>query len=456
MTRSNVSALTPRRMPASRFLIIFAGVITAVAVPVLPLGFFAGNNNLIPSVGDLMQQGQNWLKQVAPQAPPTRTANSQHGQLPTVTATAPAENLQLLEQAAKRLTAQLKQKPFDPALHNKLGLVYLSLGDTDQAVASFHRAVTNARDSIAQANNRVATLKKQGQTEQASAALLEASQYNVELTAAHSNLARVYELRGAHDKVLAELDALNKEGVLFDGGTASQRTIIAHRMTHETARTLAAAEGYMGQRRYAEAEVAYRRVLEQDPSVALAHHQLGVLMAMGNNHVQAVDELETAARLNPQSAQTHNNLGLTYQALGMPGQAAAAFARASDLDPRSAEAAINLGNLYSAQGRLDLATQTFRYAVAHDPRNARAHNNLGTSLSLQGDTPDAMVEFQRAIKLDPNMASAHYGLGLIFYNMRSYVPAIKEFKLAQNLNPQLSDCRVKIEEAYRRVGMAGG
>jgi hypothetical protein len=40
--------------------------------------------------------------------------------------------------------------------------------------------------------------------------------------------------------------------------------------------------------------------------------------------------------------------------------------------------------------------------------------------------------------------------------MRSYVPAIKEFKLAQNLNPQLSDCRVKIEEAYRRVGMAGG
>lgn len=440
-------------MPASRYWIIFAGVISAVAVPVLPLGIF-GDNPLIPSVGDIMQQGQSWLREVAPKVNHKIATSNTKGELPSPAA-APAENLALLEQAAKELTAQLKKKPFDPALHNKLGLVYLSLGEPNEAIASFHRAVTNARDGIAILNSQVRDYKKQGQSQKAATALLEASQLNVELSAAHSNLARVYEIRGDHEKVLAELDALHKEGVLFDGGTASQRTIATHRIAPETAKLLAAAESLMGQRRYAEAEVAYKRVLATDPQVALAHHQLGVLMAMGNNHIQAVDELEAAARLNPESAQTHNNLGLTYQALGMSGQAAAAFSRAANLDPKSAEGAINLGNLYSAHGKLDDACNAFRYAIKHDPRNARAHNNLATVLSLQGRQADAIYEFQKALSIDPSMASAHYGLGLLFYNMKSYVPAIRELKQAELLNPNLIDCRAKIQDAYRRAAQSG-
>jgi tetratricopeptide (TPR) repeat protein len=441
-------------MPASRLWIIFAGVIAAVAVPVLPLGIF-GDNNLIPSVGDMVQRGQSWLQQLAPKVSHKVAGSHAEGELPSPAA-APAENLQLLEQAAKELTAQLKKKPFDPALHNKLGLVYLSLGEPNEAIASFHRAVTNARDGIAILNSQVRDYKRQGQTRKAATTLLEASQLNVELSAAHSNLARVYEIRGDHEKVLAELDALNKEGVLFDGGRASQRTIATHRIDPDTAKILAAAESFMGQHRYGEAEVAYRQVLQRDPQVALAHHQLGVLMAVGNNHVQAVDELEAAAKLNPGSAQTHNNLGLTYQALGMSGQAAAAFSRAANLDPRSAEGAINLGNLYARHGQLDDASNAFRYAVAHDPRNPRAHNNLATTLSLQGRNADAISEFQKALSLDPSMASAHYGLGTTFYNMKNYVPAIREFKQAELLNPALIDCRAKIQDSYRRAAQAGG
>lgn len=426
---------------------------TAVAIPVLPLGIF-GDNNIIPSVGEIFQQGQSWLKEVTPK-PTNKTTTATRGELPPPAA-APAENLHLLESAAKKLTAQLKLKPFDPALHNRMGLVYLSLGEPNEAIASFHRAVTNARNGISALNNQVAECKKLGQTDKASAALLEASQLNVELSAAHSNLARVYEIRGDHDKVLSELNALNNEGVLFDGGTKSQRTIATHRMAPETAKMLAAAEAFMGQHRFQEAEMAYRRTLQLDPQVALAHHQLGVLMAMGNNHAQAVDELEAAARLNPESAQTHNNLGLTYQVLGMPGRAEAAFSRAANLDPKSAEAAINLGNLYSAQGNLDQAAKAFRYAVAHDPRNARAHNNLASILSLQGNSADAIYEFQKSLTIDPNMASAHYGLGVVFYNMKSFMPAIREFKQAYALNPALTDCRSKIQDSYRRAGVAGG
>lgn len=424
----------------------------AVAVPILPLRFLGIPGPDFPDVSQVVTTSRNWLSQVTSRmdAPDPREAEKTSPTMGT-----PAEQVKMLDGAAEQLKAQIHASPSDPALQNRLGLIYLCLGDSDQASQYFQKAVSLSRLGIASLTDKIATFRADGHTKEASGALLEASKLNVELSAAHSNLARVYEKRGEHDKVISELDMLNKEGILFDNNAAQpqvgNRTAM---MKPEVARDLAQAEAYMQARQLPAAANEYRRILAQDPSIAIAHHRLGAILAMSGQVALAIDELEYAARLDGGSPEIQNDLGLAYQTMGLQGQAVKAFERALALEPRMTEAAINLSNIYAGQGRGADAQRILSRAIASNPNNAKAHNNLGTLFSMDGKWNAALYEFQKAVALAPNMPSAHYGLGTVMLNTKAYLPAAREFKTALALNPGLVDAQTKIEEAYRKAGLA--
>ncbi|MFI4977044.1 MAG: tetratricopeptide repeat protein, partial [Caulobacterales bacterium] len=95
--------------------------------------------------------------------------------------------------------------------------------------------------------------------------------------------------------------------------------------------------------RLAEAEVFYRRVLEQDPRHADSLHGLGVVAYQ---------------------------LGRNSTSRELIGQAIA-------IDRRVAAYHSNLGNALAAEGRLDDAVKAYELAITLSPRYAEAHNNLG-------------------------------------------------------------------------------
>lgn len=425
-------------------------VAVAVAVPILPLRFLGVPGPDFPDVSQVVTSSKNWLSKVAANFDGSTDLPNKAAGLGNHSS--PAEQVKMLDAAAQQLTLQMQDSPSDPSLHNKLGLVYLSLGDVDRACEHFQKSVSLARLSLTSLSDRIATLKAEGRTKDASDVILDASQLNVQLSAAHSNLARVYEKRGEHDKVVAELDMLNREGVLFDNTVSQAQPAARTILNPQSARDLARAEAMFQSGRTQEAAVEYKRMIAQDPNIAMAHHRLGTILAMSNNSALAVDELEMAAKLDSGSPEIQYDLGLAYQTIGLSGQAMKAFEHALALDPRASEAAVSLSNLYASQGRIEPAITVLTQALQNNPNSAKAHNNLGTLLSLDGKNAPAMYEFQRAIALAPTMSSAHYGLGSVLLQTKSYMPAVHEFKQALALNPNFPEAQNKIEEAHRKAG----
>ena len=429
-----------------------SAVAVAVAVPILPLRFMGVPGPDFPDVSQVVTTSKNWLSQVTSKIDPPDPREREKA---SVSLGSPAEQVSMLEGAGEQLRAQIQASPSDPALQNRLGLICLCLGDNDQAAQCFQKAVSLSRLGITSLTDKLSSFRAEGRIKDASDALLGATKLNVELSAAHSNLARVYEKRGEHDKVIAELDLLNKEGVLLDNNAAQPQ--VGNRTTMlnpDLARGLARAEAYMQARNLTAAGNEYRSILAKDPNIAMAHHRLGTILAMSNQTALAIDELEMASRLDGGSPEIQNDLGLAYQNMGLQGQAVKAFERALALEPRMTQAAINLSNVYSATGRSAEAQNVLSQAISSNPNDARAHNNLGTLLSIDGKWNAAMYEFQKAVTLEPNMASAHYGLGTVLMNTRNYMPASREFKQALALNPALIDAQTKIEEAQRKAGLA--
>jgi tetratricopeptide (TPR) repeat protein len=453
MANSQATVFRPRRIQTRAWLIMSA-VAVAVAVPILPLRFLGIPGPDFPDVSQVVTTSRNWLSQVTSRidAPDPREAEKSAPAMGS-----PAEQVKMLEGAAEQLKVQIQQSPSDPALQNRLGLIYLCLGESDQASQYFQKAVSLSRLGITALTDKIASLRQEGRTREASSALLEASKLNVELSAAHSNLARVYEKRGEHDKVISELDLLNKEGVLFDNNAAQPQVGNRTAMLNpQIARDLARAEAYMQSRQMPAAANEYRHILAQDPNIAMAHHRLGTILAMSGQGALAIDELEIAARLDGGSPEIQNDLGLAYQNMGLHAQSVKSFERALALEPRMTEAAINLSNAYCSQNRTQEAEKVLSDAIANNPNNAKAHNNLGTLFSMEGKWNASLYEFQKAVALAPDMPSAHYGLGTVMMNTKAYLPAAREFKQALALNPNLVDAQTKIEEAQRKAGLAQG
>jgi Flp pilus assembly protein TadD len=455
MTETQSLTNRPRRFLSRAFLIVLA-VGTAVAIPILPLRFLGIPGPDFPDVSQVVTTSRNWLSKVASQMEsPEETPPA--GMPPPQSAT-PAEQVKMLEAAAEQLNSDIEKSPCDPGLQNQLGLVCISLGDIDRARERFQKAISLSRLGITALSDKITALRTEGKTKEASVPLLEASKLNVQLSAAHSNLARLYENRGEHDKVIAELDLLNKEGVLFDnsvlpaGPDASRQAML----NPSVARDLARAEALLQARQLPQAADEYKRVLAEDPSVAMAHHRLGTIMIITNNAPLAVNELEVAAKLDPGSPEVLSDLGWAYQQTGMNLQAAKAYERALALEPRQTDAAINLSNIYSSCGRVHDAIVVLSQAVQTNQDCAKAHNNLGTLFSLDGKWGPALFEFQKAITLEPNMASAHYGLGTVLMQNKSYMQAVQEFKQALALQPNLAQAQMKIDEACRKIGMTVG
>jgi tetratricopeptide (TPR) repeat protein len=459
MTDSHASALRPKPIRTRAWLIAFA-VSLAVAIPILPMRWLGiPGPDFWPDMRQVVENGKSWFNNVTSSHPRTEgviEANTLNTGRPVPDASVTAaEQVKILEGAARELNQRLSKAPTDPSLHNRLGVVYLSLGELDPACEQFTKAVSFSRTGIKMLRERMLAAKTAGATSEASQALLDASTLNVELSAAHSNLARVYERRGEHNKVMAELELLNREGTLFDN-TTTQQQVTAQVVRPEITEGLARAESFMQTRQWPRAAAEYRRVLNYDPNIAMAHHRMGTIMAMCNDAPAAVQEFEAAAKLNPNSAQIHSDLGLAYQMIGMMPNSLQSFEKALALDPSCVDAAVNLSNTYSSLGKLEDASKVLVTAARNNPNSAKIHNNLGTIMNMQGQVMPAQIEFQKAVQLAPNMSSAHYGLGVVMMQTKNYLPAVREFKTALALNPGLLDAQAKIEEAYRKAGMASG
>jgi len=469
-SNGNSAAISFNRRKRNRLVLVLFGAVLLVTLPVLPLRFLGiPGPDFSPDLNHVAQAGRDLLNRFTPRSALIAPVSSTKTAVATDSAQQQSvDDVSLLDSAEQQLLNSVAQNPDDPCAYNQLGLIYAGSGEFDKAVTYLQKAIEVSRARVAQLTQSEQQLRAQGQSDKASRCLLERSRISVELSAAHSSLARVYDQLGQHDRVLAQLEQLNTD-IAFGASPSGQgKAAVApaaiagvgaasadgHKLSLPVLRLLARAEALMQARRIAEAADQYKKVVQLDPMAGLAHQRLGAIAAMANNYYLAVQELETAAHLDPNDATVHTNLGAAYQAQGEPELAIEQYEKALALNPRSAEAALNLGNILCSAGKPKPAQEAFEKLAKLSPDSAMAHNSLATVMSVNGDYKGAIDEFEKSLTIQPDIATSHYGLGLAFFHSTNYPASIREFKRALALNPGLTDAHVKMEQAYKKSGVA--
>jgi Tfp pilus assembly protein PilF len=205
----------------------------------------------------------------------------------------------------------------------------------------------------------------------------------------------------------------------------------------------------------------YQRAAELDPSEANLY-DWGAELLLHHAPEPATAVFAQGNRLFPHSVRMLTGLGGAWYARGSYDQAAQRLCEASDLDPGDPNPYMFLGKMLMAETAQPqgLADRLERFARSQ-PQNAQANYYYAVSLWKQRKSPDdnqtwAQVEslLQKAVRLDSKLAPAHLQLGILYTERKDFSQAIAEYQRAVEADPGVAEPHYRLAQAYKRVGEA--
>jgi tetratricopeptide (TPR) repeat protein len=178
------------------------------------------------------------------------------------------------------------------------------------------------------------------------------------------------------------------------------------------------AEVVLQQERWDEADALFARLEGEAAFAAWAHWGRGRAALGAGRAAGAAALLERVLELQPQAGEARYRLALAYRDAGDRERARELLAGGREgavrfPDPVAAEvrgsvrgvgALLLLGRMAQDDGALEIAERHFREALALDPASPHAHRALAGVLQRRGDADGAIEEYARAVDLDPDNA----------------------------------------------------
>lgn len=146
-----------------------------------------------------------------------------------------------------------------------------------------------------------------------------------------------------------------------------------------------------------QAEVAYRRALRQDTSLAVVHFNLGQLCGRTERYDEALRHFEAVLASDTTKqllALTHYCVGLTQGVRGNFGEAAAAYGNARKIDTLFARAYLGEGQELLRLERYEEAVSALGRALRLDSTLSDAHSHLATAYRRLNRMDDALAAEQ--------------------------------------------------------------
>jgi tetratricopeptide (TPR) repeat protein len=151
---------------------------------------------------------------------------------------------------------------------------------------------------------------------------------------------------------------------------------------------------------WAAAEAAALHAIELDPVLGEAHLSLGLLKLFYHwEFDEAYQRIQKALTRNPGLARTHHAFGIYLTIIGEPGRAVEEFETAVRLDPLSLPFMMSLGWGHLNSGHFEEAIATHDRILSLDPMFSAACEAKGIALLHQGNFAEAMRMFQRVIQI---------------------------------------------------------
>lgn len=172
----------------------------------------------------------------------------------------------------------------------------------------------------------------------------------------------------------------------------------------------------------------YHKTIEQNPQLAEAYNNLGVIYQEQKDWQEATALHQKAIEKNPLLAEAYYNLGIAHYEQDEFQKALGHYEQTIALNPKHVGAHYNLGNLFLRLDRFDQAIAYFQKTLTFDPCFAKAHNNLGYLFKEKGDLEAAKFHYYKALELDTNDAGAHTNLGIALLMEGEYRRGFAEYE----------------------------
>ena len=182
-----------------------------------------------------------------------------------------------------------------------------------------------------------------------------------------------------------------------------------------------------GAGRLADAEAAFRTILERQPKHVRALALLGAVCLRRNQPAAALDCIDQAIALDPRHAPLHNERGNALQALGRLNDALASYDGAVTLAPGYADALNNRGNLLQSLGRYAEAVESYDAAIAAGPKFPQLFYNRANALQNLERHGEAITGYDRAVALKPDYALAFNNRGLSLQALGRHEAALVDY-----------------------------
>src|SRR5277367_6228467 len=185
--------------------------------------------------------------------------------------------------------------------------------------------------------------------------------------------------------------------------------------------------------RLAEAAAQLEALLPYAPRTFDVHELLGLVYAGQSQDAKAVEQLEIAVRLKPDSAAARTNLAACLFHSGKSELAEGQFRKALELEPRDYDANHNLGELYIQSRRISDAVPLLEKAQEIRPSYDNGYD-LALAYFLTGKLGQArqLVPNLEQIK---NTGELHNLLAQIDEKSGEFVPAVNEYEVAAHMDP---------------------
>jgi tetratricopeptide (TPR) repeat protein len=251
-------------------------------------------------------------------------------------------------------------------------------------------------------------------------------------------------------------------------------------------------ERALAEHRYADAEQAYVRMRQLQPSVAEVHARLGLIYFQQGRFADAVPPLQRALQLKPALPNVGALLAMSLSEIGRHEEALAglekgfressdpALRRLSGLhlqrsytdlgrDRDAVVVALELSRLYPDDpevlyhsGRLFgnyAYLQTMKLARIA-PDSVWLHQAAGEANESQGQLDEAISQYRQVLAIAPNRPGLHFRLGRVLLaksgqargDAAAESEALQEFGLELQIDPTNADAAYEIGEVMRKAG----
>jgi len=381
----------------------------------------------------------------------------------------PKEAIPILEQCVADV-------PGDVFARSVLASAHQQMGDYEQALAHFGRAVEAEPNNESLRLSMAGVYLSQQEFEQAEEKVSEALKIEPEMAQAYVMRGQIAWARGKDDEALKlyrraiEMDpgsvgpsAYNQIGVLHlyagrldEARDAFENTIriaAVNGAAHDGLANILKLEG-KEDAAIAELQIA----LQFDPNQPRALATLASLISQRGDQDKALALCQRALAVAPKFAPAHSNLGLIYRRRGDLKLAEQHYLKAIEYSPRLGAAHVNLAQLYTRQGKTDEAIEQFRQAVRANPQNPNpiALVNLGVYHFNKQEVDRALACYRRALQADPDYALAHKYIASIYALPQFDRPALTAYHLRRSLEldpqqPEASQMRDLLARAEKEA-----